>query len=376
MIKTLIKNIKVIFDKEKLTFTKYQLSKDSTRILFFFNNEDIQKGIDILKRIFGLYSISPALRTSSNIKNISDKTITVAEKILQPEDSFALRIKRSGNHDFCSQDVGREVGKNIVDHFKNLNLKVDLTNPKKKIFIEVRGDFTYIFTNIIKTDWEGLPIEYDKKIITMDIGRLGDILGGFLLMRRGCELYPILFDLTNNNDYFERWIDNWKEIFSYVPFFRFTLKKVNLQRIFDNFEDKLQEKKYLCGLCRLIRFHVISKICANLDIKIKAFSDGVNFNKMSFCNDETDLKSNALSYNFLNLPIFTPLIGLDSEEIHRFLRKISNNLKTINYCKYKPQNQDFNSVRLMDLYNSLKIDEILENETIYIEDIFIKVDKV
>ncbi|MBN1215289.1 MAG: hypothetical protein JXA99_07570 [Candidatus Lokiarchaeota archaeon] len=371
MIKTLIKNIKIILNKEGLSFSKYQLSKDSTRILFFFDNKDIPKSIMIFKRIFGIYSISPTLRTLSNLKNISEKTIFLSEKILEYGDTFALRVKRAGKHDFKSHDIGREVGKNIIEYFKDLNLTVDLTNPKKKIFIEVRDEFSYIFTEIIESEWEGLPIEYNKKIITMDIGRVEDLLGGFLLMRRGCELYPILFNLNKNKDCFEQWLQNWKEVFLYVPFFKFTLKTVNLQNLMDNIERNLEEKQYLCGLCRLVRFQIISNLIKDFNIDIKAFSDGLNFNNISLCNDNVDLNSNALTNTFLKIPIFSPLIGLNSDEIESYLNKISNKIKSIDYCKYNPQNQEFDSKKLINLYNKLRIKNLIDNEINLIKDISI-----
>ncbi|MBY8982606.1 MAG: hypothetical protein KGD57_06640, partial [Candidatus Lokiarchaeota archaeon] len=231
MIKTLITNIKKILERENISYVKYQLSKDFARILFFFKKAELSKAIEIFKKIFGVYSISPALRTSSNMKNISERTIDIGRIILNKGDKFALRVKRSGKHNFSSQDVAKEIGQKIMHTFKNLNLKVDLTNPYKRIFIEIRNEFTYIFTKIIESDWEGLPIEYKKKIIVMDIGRSSDLLSGFLLMRRGCEIYPVLFDLTNNSNLIQDWIKNWKEIFLYMPFFKITLIKINLKEI-------------------------------------------------------------------------------------------------------------------------------------------------
>ncbi|GAJ05261.1 unnamed protein product, partial [marine sediment metagenome] len=32
----------------------------------------------------------------------------------------------------------------------------------------------------------------------MDVGRLNDLIAGFLLMRRGSEIYPVLFDITED----------------------------------------------------------------------------------------------------------------------------------------------------------------------------------
>jgi len=132
MLKTLMNNIKNILNRNNISFYKYQLSKDSSRIFFFFNNKDLINAINILRNVFGIYSISPAFRTSSNLKNISERTIEIAKEILKKDDSFALRVKRSGKHDFNSMEIAKIVGQAILDNFHDLNLKVNLTNPKKK----------------------------------------------------------------------------------------------------------------------------------------------------------------------------------------------------------------------------------------------------
>ena len=206
MIKALTNNIKSLLNRKKISFHKYQISNDSTRLLFFFNNEDIDRVIELLHYCFGIHSFSPALRTSNKIKNISERAIEIAEEIIKEGDTFALRVKRSGTHEYSSRDIAVKVGQAIVDHFKKLeiNLKVNLSNPDKQIFIEVRDQFSYLFTDIIYSKWGGLPIESNKKIACMDIGRLNDLLAGFIIMRRGCQIYPILFDLTENDDIFQQ----------------------------------------------------------------------------------------------------------------------------------------------------------------------------
>ena len=72
MLKTLMQNVKISLTRSKISFHKYQLSKDSARIFFFLRNEDINKALEVLKNVFGIYSFSPALRTSNTMKNIAE----------------------------------------------------------------------------------------------------------------------------------------------------------------------------------------------------------------------------------------------------------------------------------------------------------------
>ena len=363
MLKYMMSNITKILKRKGIKFNKYQLSKDSSRVFFFFNNKDLPSAINVVKNAFGVHSLSPAIRTSNNLKNITERTIELAKDILDPKDTFALRVKRSGKHDFNSLEVATIVGKAIIDNFPNHELKVNLTQPKKQIFIEIRGEFTYVFSQIIRSKWGGLPIEPQKKIVVMDIGRLNDAIAGFLLMRRGSEIYPILIDLTEEGTKIEDWISNWKEIGEYIPNNNIQLAKFRIYDVLKKVYSELDEKQYFCGICRLIRFGLMSKILKNPKFhfyeKIKACTDGTSLNCSNYCPDSVDLETLAINTLNLSHPIFTPLIGIGESKLQDLSKKISKSLKKVNYCPFKPENQVFDAEKLIELYNSLNIDNDL-----------------
>ncbi|NVM46777.1 MAG: hypothetical protein HWN79_17865 [Candidatus Lokiarchaeota archaeon] len=357
-------NIKNSLKRKGIPFNKYQMSKDSARVFFFFNNKDIPEALNVLKNAFGVHSISPAIRTSNKLKNITERTIEVGNKVLEKKDTFALRVKRSGNHSYTSMEVAQIVGKAVIEEFPDLNLKVDLTNPKKQIFIEIRGEFTYIFSEVIKSKWGGLPIEPQKKILVMDIGRLNDLVAGFLLLRRGSEIYPILIDIKEDKSIDEIWFSNWREVSEYIPYNRFQLNIININQILNKIAVDLEDQKYFCGICRLIRFEVLSKILNNPNFpfygKIRASVDGSSLNCSSICPDQVDLNTIANNTLVSILPIFTPIVGFGEKKLNDLIWKISPNLKRIDYCPFKPKDQEFDAERLKELYTSLKIDTMIE----------------
>jgi len=375
MLKVLMNNIKRMLKRNGITFSKYQLSKDSSRIFFFFKNEEILRALNILTNSFGIHSISPALRTSSNLKNITERTLEIANEILVKNDTFALRVKRSGKHDYSSMDVAIAVGQAVIDELKDLDVRVNLTNPKKTIFIEIRQEFSYIFTTIIETKWGGLPIETQKKIIAMDIGRLNDLIASFLLMRRGSQIYPILFNVIEDKEKDVKWYSNWKEAFNYIPFNYLLLRKINLVEILNHVSKNLAKRQYLCAICRLIRFEIISKLIKESESpefgKIRAISDGVGSIENSLCPDNVDLESIMFNYLFSEYPIFTPIIGLNLKKIESFKLNISKHLKTFDYCQFRPRHQDFDKEKLIQIYKSLKLEPIIKKSLENIE--FIKI---
>ena len=367
MLKTLTKNIIFSLKKNKIPFHKYQYTQDFARILFFLKNEDINKAIGVLKKkVFGIHSISPAIRTSSILKNIINRTLEIGKDILDQNDSFAIRARRSGKHPFTSQDVAEQCGYAVLSCFKDLNLNVNLSNPKKKIFIEVRDNFTYIFTRIIKTDWGGLPIEPGKHIINMDIGRPTDSLAAFLLMKRGCNIHPIIFNLFENKKNLDSILSNWKIIGTYYNDKNLDLNIINFNPILKKIHNEISEKKYVCALCNLIRLKIISNLLKSSHfkgkIKIRGLTTGINLTNIDCCPNAVDLDILAYSNEFLDLPVFTSCIGLEIKEIIDMLNKISPYLKGKKYCPYCPKNQEFNYQLVYDLYESMNLEKYIKKE--------------
>jgi len=373
MLKYLMSNIKNMLLQKEIPFHKYQLSKDSSRIFFFFDNKHLANALEVIQKTFGVHSFSPAIRTSNKIENITERTIGVAKETFSQGDTFALRIKRSGTHDYSSLDLARIVGKEVIEHFQEYNLKVNLSNPDKKIFIEVRDDFSYIFTDIYETNWGGLPIEPRKNILVMDVGRIEDILSGFLLMRRGSKIHPVLFDMSANNKNFKEWFANWKRILDYIPYKNFRLLQVRVTKIFDGIISKLEQKEFTCAVCRLLRYNILSLITQSNSFQelneIRAITDGLSLNNSSYCTDNIDLQSIALNYLFSNYPIFTPLVGFSDNEINSIENRISSQFQKFDYCKYKPKDQKFDIEKVNKIYRNLNIESFLEELPSLIEDI-------
>ncbi|MFO8018915.1 MAG: THUMP domain-containing protein [Promethearchaeia archaeon] len=365
MINQLMQNIKNQLEDAQIKYHKYQASKDNSRIFFFFKNQDIPEAVKVLNQVFGIYSFSPALRTSDKIKNIIERSLEVGEKILEKGDSFALKVKRSGVHDYTSQDVARIVGKKVLDNFPHLDLKVNLSEPDKIIYIEVRDDFSYVFTEIIESDWSGLPIMARKKMLVMDIGRINDLLAALLLAKRGGKLFFLHFSIHSDSTNRNVNLKNLKILREFFPFPELHIYRINLIEILQTTFEKIQYPKYTCALCRVIRFNLIEKFKRKMGREevgnIRVIIDGLSLNNDTYCADFVDLQTLGLSSEFVDLPIFTPLIGLHKEDIGELLSKIPKKLKRFEYCQLKPKDQEFNTEEVQKLYNKLDLDKSLTN---------------
>ncbi|MEF8880162.1 MAG: THUMP domain-containing protein [Candidatus Thermoplasmatota archaeon] len=173
----LVENIKNALKSKHI---ESRIKKERGRIYVY--TDETEKSITILKKIFGIKSVSPALKTSSNISSISRYALQIAEKKLNTDQSFALRVRRSGSHEFSSQDVAIKVGEKIVN---KTGSPVDLTNPDFELFIEVRDQNSFLFTEKIECTG-GLPLGSQGKVLSL-IEKTEDLLASWYLMRRGCK---------------------------------------------------------------------------------------------------------------------------------------------------------------------------------------------
>ncbi len=151
---------------------------------FFVECNDIDKAVRSLKKVFGIASMSVAEVTGSDMQTMCDFAADYAKGRISPGQSFAVRARREGNHHYTSMDVGREVGSAIFE--SNQGLKVNLTNPDKIFYVEVRNNKAYIFDTYIRCH-AGLPLGTQGRVIA-DVEDDRGILSAWLMMKRGCKV--------------------------------------------------------------------------------------------------------------------------------------------------------------------------------------------
>lgn len=197
-VKILTKNIKNCINKEGIN---PEITIERGRI--FLKTKNIDLTLKKLQKIFGIKSFSPVIKTDSDIKSISNKVIEFAKSNLQKNKSFALRVNRTGEHNFSSMDIAVKMGDLIV---KEMGNPVNLTNPDFQLFIDIRDEFAYIFKEKIY-GVGGLPLGSQGNVLTLATSP-DSLLAGWHLMKRGCVNYF----LTSNTKIFEstkKFCDDW-----------------------------------------------------------------------------------------------------------------------------------------------------------------------
>ena len=304
----LVKNIKATFECD--------VERNQGRIYIF--PSDFNEGIEKLNRVFGVVSYSPAISTHCTYEEI-DETLgsyvkdLISEGILDENTKFAIKCRRVGTHDFTSQEMAAHCGGVVRDI---ILAPVDLTNPDLTIFIEIRDDKAFIFHEKVKGPG-GLPLGTQGKVVVLLSSGIDSPVAAYLMMKRGCEVVA----LHCNNDPFSgpKVTENFNLLVDQLNIYAkgTPIKK----RVIDYGEyltvakEKAPERM-TCVLCKSGMYRIAEKL-AN-EIGADAIVDGSSVGQVA-----SQTLSNILATRYgVDMPILSPLIGLDKEEITAISKEI------------------------------------------------------
>ena len=83
-------------------------------------------------------------------------------------------------------DLEKEMGATVLEANSDKGVKVNLSDPDRTIFIEVRSNKAYIFTSYIRC-YGGLPLGSQGKVLAYVNDERG-LASAWLMMKRGCSV--------------------------------------------------------------------------------------------------------------------------------------------------------------------------------------------
>ena len=178
----LVSNIKSLLDASGV---KYELRLARTCIFVMVSSK--AKATKVFSRVCGLTSFSFVKRVETNKEKIITEALIFASKF-KKTDTFAIRVRREGKHEFTSQSLAAEIGSAVVLKYGN---KVDLTKPKKTIYVEVLSDTSYVFDEKIQSVG-GLPMGVEGVAVAYFDDDKNSIVSAYMIMKRGCKIIPMV----------------------------------------------------------------------------------------------------------------------------------------------------------------------------------------
>lgn len=157
---------------------------DRQRGRIFASSDSPDKTVDILSKTFGVVSFSPVEECTSEPEEIARLAVSLASRALRQGMSFAVRARRTGDHTYSSMELAALVGEKVLEASRELGTSVDLETPEFEIFIEVRNNRAFVFTENIPGPG-GLPLRSQGRVLAIIEDRKS-LLAAWFMMRRGC----------------------------------------------------------------------------------------------------------------------------------------------------------------------------------------------
>ncbi|MHA2041583.1 MAG: tRNA uracil 4-sulfurtransferase ThiI [Candidatus Thorarchaeota archaeon] len=309
----LIKHIKSAMREVDVKFTKVR--KEYGRI--FIVTEMTEEASRIASNIFGVVSVSPVVVIESDLDSILETGVEMARRSFAKNKSFAVGSRRVGTHDYSSQDVREKLGASILKSLPELELSVNLTSPEQSLYVEVRNQSAYLFTDTI-AGVGGMPSGSQGKVVCTLSSGLDSPIAAFKVMKRGCIPVFVNFDNTPyaNDDCRAIVTDQAQLLANYIHNFEVKLY------IVPHGEDLSEAEthgppKMTCLFCKrnMLRMAREIAIMENADAIVTGEIIGEQAS-------QTTMNLRAINTAVCDFPILRPCAGDDKSDIEALAHKI------------------------------------------------------
>lgn len=222
--------------------------------------------------------------------------------------TFAVRVRRVGNHSFTSIEAAKVIGSALFPYSKG----VDLENPEVEVKVDIR--FDKVILKLEEHDGpKGLPVGTSGTTVALISGGFDSAVASWLMMKRGAKIVALNFALGGNThlEVVKKVIDKLEE---WSSGHRIRLFVVPGEKVLP----KLSNVKENIRVVVLKR--VMYKTAEVLAERVGAYSVTTG-ESLSQVSSQTMANLYATNYG-INIPVMRPLIGFDKDEILALARRI------------------------------------------------------
>ncbi|WP_409302188.1 tRNA uracil 4-sulfurtransferase ThiI [Peribacillus sp. SCS-155] len=172
-------------------FPNAALSASRERMYVILNGENHNEIIERLRGIFGIQSLSPALKVNKDLDEMKKAALYYYRQLSETPGTFKISAKRSDkDFPYSTDEINHELGGHILRNSEGL--KVDVKNPDFNLRVEARKEAVYLTGEIIRGAG-GLPLGSSGKAMLMLSGGIDSPVAGYFSMKRGLEIECIHF---------------------------------------------------------------------------------------------------------------------------------------------------------------------------------------
>ncbi|PYZ99114.1 tRNA 4-thiouridine(8) synthase ThiI [Alteribacter lacisalsi] len=299
----------------KTSFPEVKVKRSFGRMFVQLNGHDEQGVSKVLKGLFGIHSISPALKLENDIDLIREGAVYAIKDALPAEKgTFKVTSKRiDKTFPVRSQKLNRELGAEVLKNTKEI--QVDVHNPNVELRVEVRQDGTYL---TCRTEYGpgGLPTGTGGKVMLMLSGGIDSPVAGYQMFKRGVEMEAIHFHsppFTN-----ERALQKVKDLTKVLS--RYAGTEIRLHVVpFTEAQKQIHDAvpgEYEMTIMRRVMLRIAEKVAGKRDAL--ALVNGESLGQVA----SQTLDSMHTINEVTNMPILRPLVAMDKQEVIEIAQKI------------------------------------------------------
>jgi thiamine biosynthesis protein ThiI len=280
---------------------------------------------DLLRNVFGIVSFSEVEHIKLDEVDEYLPDYCSRHGIVEAK-TFAIRIKRVGKHNFTSNEKAIVYGSIVGKAFPPL--KVNLANPEKEIFVEIREGEAYIYDSVIK-GVGGLPLGVEGTLVALVSGGIDSPVAAWMMMKRGCRIIPVFVALEEFLD--ETTIAKAQRVTEalakYQPGIELVvLKDPYLARAKEELKRKHLEK-YTCIFCKRRMYRIATAFAQHANAQ--GIVTGESIGQVA----SQTLDNLLVLDDAAGLPVYRPLIGFDKDDATRLAREIGTFPESVSAAK-------------------------------------------
>lgn len=266
-----------------------------------------------LTRVLGIHSYSPALEIERDYGLLKEKALTATAN-WPAGASFRVSCKRMDkNFQPDSMAVEREIGALLA---AGRDLVVDLEQPDHNLQIEISGRSIFIFQEKIRA-FSGFPYASAGRLVSLLSAGIDSPVATFLMMKRGVEPILLHYSISPQEEAKVEAMRQHLETFSSGR--HLTLVSIPRDEIFQGrfaelYKGPLQD--YLCLICKYLMHRRAGEIARQYGAL--GVITGDNLAQVA----SQTLANLAAQRSGCQLPVYSPLIGWEKEDIIALARKI------------------------------------------------------
>ncbi len=282
---------------------EFKMIHDRVRMYISCNGVDLDNILCELKKVFGIHSIVVCHKVDTNISDIENKVLELINNFNYK--TFKICTKRADkSFEIPSMEFNRIVGGFVL---KNTNLKVDVHSPDVMVYIEIRKEGTFVYTDLINGSG-GYPVGIQGKGLLMLSGGIDSPVAGYLSLKRGVDLECLYFESPPHTS-----VEAKNKVIKLASIINEYSGKICVNVVpFTNIQEAIYKNvpdNYIITIMRRMMYRIASKVAKQH--KCKVIINGESIGQVA----SQTLDSMVVINDVTNMPVIRPVACMDKLEI-------------------------------------------------------------